>query len=113
MTTLQRPDGSITSELNETVQVMIDFLIPEDEQFDDTDYHKRIRAQTEESILTADDRDCTPSEVKNAIGDLKPKKAPGENGITAEINQRVFKFFPTSIYTLYNECLRKGCFPKK
>jgi hypothetical protein len=56
MTTLQRPDGSFTSNLNQTV-VMIDYLIPKDEQTDDTDYHKRIRAQTEEPILTADDRD--------------------------------------------------------
>jgi len=113
MTILQRPDGSITSDLNETVQVMIDYLIPKDEQIDDTDYHKRIRVQTEEPILTADDRDCTPSEVKNAIDDLKLKKAPGEDGITAEIYQSVFKLFPISIYTIYNECLRKGCFPKK
>jgi hypothetical protein len=113
MTTLQRPDGSFTSDLNETVKAVIDYLIPKDEKTDDTDYHKRIRAQAEEPILTADDRDCTPSEVKNAIDDLKLKKAPGEDGITAEIYQRVFKFFPIFIYTLYNECLRKGCFPKK
>jgi len=72
MTTLQRPDGSFTSDHNETVQVMIDYLIPKYEQIDDTDYHKRIRAQTEEPILPAD---CTPSEVKNAIHDLKFKKS--------------------------------------
>ena len=113
MTTLQRPDGSFTSDLNETVKFMIEYLIPKDEQIDDTDYHKRIRAQTEEPILTADDRDSTPSEVKNAIVDLKLKKAPGEDGVTAEIYQRVFKLFPIFIYTIYNECLRKGCFPKK
>jgi hypothetical protein len=57
MTTLQRPNGSFTSDLNETVKVIIDYLITKDEQTDDTDYHKRIRAQTEEPILTADDRD--------------------------------------------------------
>jgi hypothetical protein len=56
--------------------------------------------------------DCTPTEVKNAIEDLKDKKAPGEDGITGEIYQMVHKQFPTLIYTLYNECLRKGCFPK-
>ena len=51
MTTLERPDGSFTSDLNENVSFMIDYLIPKDEQIDDTDYHKRIRAQTEEPIL--------------------------------------------------------------
>ena len=27
--------------------------------------------------------------------------------------QRVYKKFPTTIYTIYNECLRRGSFPKK
>jgi hypothetical protein len=54
MTTLQRPDGSFQSDLNETVQIMTDYLIPKDEQIDDTDCHKQIRAQTERPILTAD-----------------------------------------------------------
>jgi hypothetical protein len=46
------------------------------------------------------------------VDDLKHKKAPGEDGITGELYQRVYKQFPTLIYTLY-ECLRKGCFSKK
>jgi hypothetical protein len=86
-------DGSFTSDLNETIQIMTDYLIPTDEQNDDRDY--------------------TPTEVKKAIEELNRKKAPGEDGITGEIYQRVYKQFPTFIYTLYNECLRKGCFPKK
>jgi hypothetical protein len=61
MTTLQKPDGSLMSDLNETVKIMIEYLIPKDEQTDDTDYHKRIRAQSKEPILTVDDRDCTPA----------------------------------------------------
>jgi len=112
MTTLQKPDGSFTSDLNETVKFMLDYLIPKDEQIDDSDHHKRIRAQLKEPILTADGRDCTPTEVKKATDDLTHKKSPGEDGITGEIYQRVYKQFLTLIYTLYNECLRKGCFLK-
>ena len=59
MTTLRKPDGSSTSDLNETMKVMLDYLIPKDDQTDDTDHHKRIRAEIKEIILTADDRDCT------------------------------------------------------
>ena len=44
--------------------------------------------------------------------ELKPKKAPGEDAITAEIYQRVYKQIPTTIYTIYNECLSRGKFPK-
>ena len=67
MTTLRKPDSSLTSDINETVKVMIDHLIPNDEQTNDTDYHKRISTMSTELILTADDRDYTPAEVKNAI----------------------------------------------
>ena len=93
------------------MKVMSDYLIPTDDQLDDTDYHKGIRAQSKEPILTADDREYTRTEVKNAIYDLKQNKTPGEDGITGDIYQRVYKQFPTLVYALY-ECLRKG-FPKK
>ena len=95
------------------MKVMSDYLIPADDQLDDTDYHKGIRAQSKVPILTADDTEYTPTEIKNAIYDLKHNKVPGEDGITGDIYQRVYTQFPTLIYTLYNECLRKGCFPKK
>jgi ABC-type microcin C transport system duplicated ATPase subunit YejF len=71
MTTLQKPNGSLTSDLNETVKTMTEYLIPKDEQTDNKVYHERIGAQLKEPTLKADDRDCTPVEVKNAINDLK------------------------------------------
>jgi len=43
---LAKSDGSLTSDLNETVKVMIGYLIPKDETLDDTYYHKRIRAKS-------------------------------------------------------------------
>jgi len=45
MTTILKPDGSYTSNLNETMQVMLDHLITKDDQTEDTEYHKRIRKQ--------------------------------------------------------------------
>jgi len=35
-----KPDVWLTSDLNETVKVMIDHLIPKDEQIDDIDYNE-------------------------------------------------------------------------
>jgi hypothetical protein len=90
-TTFQKPDGSLSSNLNETMKIMSDYLIPTDDQLVDTDYHKGIRAQSKEPILTADDRKYTPIEVKKAIYDLKHNKEPGEDGITGDIYQRVYK----------------------
>jgi spore coat polysaccharide biosynthesis predicted glycosyltransferase SpsG len=63
MTTLQKPDGSLTPDLNETAKIMIDHLIPEDSHMD-KDYHKRIRAQSKEPILTTDDREYTPAKSR-------------------------------------------------
>jgi hypothetical protein len=57
MTTLQKPDGSLTSDLNETLRVMIEHLTPNDVRSDDTDHPKRIRNLSTEPIQTADDRD--------------------------------------------------------
>jgi len=38
------------------------------------------------------------------------KKAPGEDGISRGILPRAYKHFLNLINTLYNECLRQGCF---
>jgi len=54
MTSL-KPEVTYTSNLNETVQVILDHLITIDDQTDDTDYHKRIRIQIKEPNQTADD----------------------------------------------------------
>jgi hypothetical protein len=92
---------------------MLDNLITIDDQTDDTDYHKIIRTKIKEPNHTGGDRDFTPTEVKNAIEDLKNKKALGEDGIARVLYLRVYKLFPTLTYTIYGECLRTGCFPKR
>jgi ribonuclease HI len=112
MTTIQKPDGSLTTNINETVTYMLDYLITKDVEDNDTDYHKEVRTLAEQPIQTEDDREYTPEEIGEAIGAIKCKKAPGEDGITGDIFQRAYKQFPHLINTLYNECLRQGCFPK-
>ena len=37
LSTLHKPDGSLSSDLNETMKIMVEYLIPKDEQTDDTD----------------------------------------------------------------------------
>ena len=62
---------------------------------------------------TPDDRNFTLTEIKNAVESMDNKKAPGEDGITGEIFKQIFVTFPNYITTMYNECLRKGTFPKR
>jgi hypothetical protein len=42
---------------------------------------------------------------------LGNKKAPGEDGITGEINKNAFEIFPKYITAMYNGCLNRGVFP--
>jgi len=112
MTNPLKSDGSYTSNLNETVQAMLDHLITIDDRTDDSDYHKRIRTKIREPSQTTDDREFTPAEIKNTMEELK-KKAPGEEGIRGEIYKRVYKLFPSFTYTIYSVCLQAGCFPKR
>ena len=79
LSTLQKPDASITTDINETVMYML-ALIAKDEEDSDSDYHKTIRTLTERPIQTADDREYTPEEIGNAIHAINCKKAPREMG---------------------------------
>jgi len=113
MTTIQKTDGSYTESLEETMQVILDHHIAVDNKRDDNEHHKSIRKQIREPVNSENDRDLTPAEVMNAIEDVANKKAPGEDGITGELYKRVCKMFPTLTFTIYKECVRTGCFPKK
>jgi len=92
---------------------MLDHLITRDDRTDDLDYHKIIRTKFREPSQTAKDREFTPAEIKNAIEELKNRKAPGEDGITGEIYKRVYKLFHSFTYTIHSVCLPAGCFPKR
>jgi hypothetical protein len=46
---------------------MLDQLIPEDNQKEDTPYHMTIREQTKQLLYTTDDKEFTKEEVKRVI----------------------------------------------
>ena len=112
LSTLQNPDGSLTTDLKGTITCMLDYLIPKDEVDNDSEYRNSIRTQTKRPIQTADDRDYSPEEIRTAIEARNSKKAPGQDGIISEILQRAYKQLQTFIHTLHNLGLRQRCFPK-
>ena len=113
LTTLQRPDGTVTETTEETTELMLEHLFPDDDPQKDTDQQKEVRRQTEQLINTADDKEFTQEEVRQVIEGAKDKKAPGPNGIMNEILKMVFKAIPKTITQMYNKCLRTGHFPEK
>jgi len=88
----------------------MDIFAPQDNRRDDNDYHKQIRALTEQPANTVDDREFTKQEIRNIIENMKDK-APGEDGITIVIYNHAFKRVPTFITEIYNGCLKQGIFP--
>jgi hypothetical protein len=89
---------------------MLDYFTPEDKETDDTDYHKLVRTQTQDPAETADDKDFTRQEIRNAVESMGNKKAP-EDCITSEIYKISFENFPTYVTAMYNGCLKRGIFP--
>jgi hypothetical protein len=92
---------------------MLEHFTPGDNVQDDSEFHKQIRAQSQGTVNTPDDREFTLAEIKNAVKNMNNKEAPGEDGITGEIFKQAFETFPKYITAMYNECLRKGVFPKR
>jgi hypothetical protein len=111
LSTLRKPDGTVTTDMADTMRLMIESFTPEDDE--ETDMcHKLIRAQIKEPIKTEDDKLFTPVEIRDAIKGMNKNKAPGEDGITSDILLHAFNLFPKSTTVLYNGCLRTACFPR-
>ena len=59
ITTLQKSDGTKTETMIETLQLMLDQLIPGDNHKEDTTYHMTIQKQTKQPLYTTDDTEFT------------------------------------------------------
>ena len=94
------------------MKFMIEQHIQEDIAQDDTDHHMNIIRLTQKPIETTDDREITQNEVRHIIEGFNPRKVPEPDGNTSEILIFVFKIIPTAVTSIYNECLRRGCFPE-
>ena len=97
ITTLRKPDGTLTEDLQETLKYMLEHFAPDDTQHDDSDLHKQARTLSMEPMYTEDDKDFTVQEIRNAVASLGDKKAPGVDGITGEIfSKKHSNYFPIS-----------------
>jgi len=113
ITTLRKLDGSLTEDLRETIQLMLEHFTPDDKEEDDTELHKQARARALKPTATDNDIDFTVEETRNAVASMNKKKAPGEDGITGEVYKSAFEVLSRFITALYNCCLRSGILPKR
>jgi len=92
---------------------MLEHFTPDDTQNDHTYYHKRATVQAQEPVDTADDKDFTVQEIRNAVTSISDNKAPGGDGITSETYKSTFEISRTYITAIYSGCLRRGVFPAR
>ena len=62
MTKLRKIDGTMTSSILETMNVMLDQLITDDAE-EENQHHKNIRKIIDEQIYTRDDAEITEGEI--------------------------------------------------
>jgi tRNA(Ile)-lysidine synthase TilS/MesJ len=104
-------DGSETSSIKETMEIKLECHFSEDSEEGEIQHHKNVRKYIEEPTNTNEDVEFSQAEIKQTIEGFSDKKAPGIDGITGGIYQRAYKIFPRTITAIYNQCLKRGCFP--
>jgi hypothetical protein len=108
MTTIRKLDGTETTSLHETANVIFDCRFTDDSGEDNL-HHKNIRKATVEPIQTDDDAEFTQEEKKNTI------QLQSEESTWTRWHHRrnLSPNVPRIIATIYNQCLKRGCSPKR
>jgi len=110
MTTLRKPDGTLTSRILETMNTMLDHLITDDGE-EENQHRKNIKKMIAEPMYTSDGAEFTQGEIKQTIECFNIKKVTGIDGIASDIFQRIFNKFPRIVTAIYNQCIKTGSFP--
>lgn len=113
LSTLKKSDGTYTEGLADTMNYVIDQFTQEDNENTDSAYHIQIRHNIEEPPNTNNDKSFTTNEIGDIIENMNSKKAPGDDGVTADLLQQVFSIVPTYVTAVYNKCLDVGIFPSQ
>jgi hypothetical protein len=111
LATLMTPSGAYTTDIEGTVNQMMDQFIPEDNEGSDKAYHKGIRERASEPLNTNDDDVFTKQEILAVLERFDPRKAPREDGLNSAKFLKTFQCSPNLFTEIYNECLRCGYFP--
>jgi len=74
MTSLTKPDGSETTSIQKTMEVMLDYLFKEDNE-EENSHQKKLRKTIEEPIRTSDDVEFSQEEIKHVIESFNDKKS--------------------------------------
>lgn len=111
LVSLEKEDGTVTETVEETLQRMIQGLLPDDREEEDTYDQKIVRILMREDSTGPDEGGFTEMELTASVKELKDRKAPGYEGIKGEVVKRMYGRIKGVLLSLYNKMLREGVFP--
>lgn len=112
LSTVKKTNGETTTSWRESVQVLMDTLLPDDNEQEDDRHHKDLRKNMETRPDNHDEtQPVTSEEVEAIINGLKKNKAPGPDGIKSEVLQHLAGIISPFLSQLFNECLRQKRIP--
>lgn len=109
LTSIASENGSLG--LLETTRELLGSFFPADNIEEDTAAQRVIRYTSATGTGGPDDIFFSESEINRVIRYMNPKKAPGKDGLTADIIRAAFNHNPTLFKDIYNKCLEAGVFP--
>lgn len=102
-TCLTKTDGSTTTTLDETIEYMLNSLIPNDVNYEPPP----STAGTPPFARTT----YTPEELHRDLSGMAPSKAPGLDCITVKMIKMILPYITQPLVNLINKCLAEGTFP--
>ena len=111
--TLVKENGESTTGWTESVEYLMDKLLPNDDEENETEIHRTIRRKLMENYDVSEEAaSFTPEEISKVINSLARRKAAGPDGIKNEVLQKLDHKLTPWLTNFYNECLKQGRFPK-
>lgn len=112
LSTLRREDGGMTGDWQESADILLDTLLPLDDQQGETEGQRQDRLQMEEQYMeNAVSLPLRMEEVVAAINKSKNKKAPGLDLIQSEVLRYLQDSIAEEVCMIANCCLETGRFP--
>ncbi|GBL97235.1 Retrovirus-related Pol polyprotein from type-1 retrotransposable element R1 [Araneus ventricosus] len=108
---VQRPDGSFTKSMAETVDTIVTGLFPLDDSSSETMTQREVRRLVSEYVGLDSAPPFSAWEIQGVIDQMAPRKAPGLDGLTVEVVRVLHQKCPSLLLHLLNKCLALGCFP--
>lgn len=99
---LTKPDGVKCHSIDESVELLLNTLIPNDPQAQET---------TEQERTACDLREFDEHNIKEFAWAISPDSAPGKDGITGKIVRALWPRLSQKLLGLTNMCIREARFP--